>query len=70
MEIMFDEFHHFSSLHYRFSYFFVTLIPKVNIASSLGDFQSISSVGSLYKLVAKVLANRLEGLLDKLISSN
>lgn len=38
--------------------------------SSLRDFCFISFVGSLYKLVDKVLAKRLGSVMDKLISLN
>lgn len=34
------------------------------------DFRPVSLLGSLYKLVAKVLASRLAPLLEKIISSN
>ena len=46
---------------------FITLIPKKNDASNIRDFKRISLVGSLYKLLAKVLANRLKLVLDQLI---
>jgi len=38
---------------------FITLIHKVNNPQRLNDFRPISLVGSLYKILADVLANRL-----------
>ena len=46
---------------------FLWLIPKKVGAVSIKDFRPISLVGSLYKLLAKVLAHRLRGVPDKLI---
>ena len=43
------------------------MIPKKNDASNIRDFRPISLVGSLYKILAKVLANRLKVVLDQLI---
>ena len=39
-------------------------------ADDLKDFRPISIVGSLYKLLAKVLANRLKEVVGKVISSS
>ena len=39
---------------------FIALIPKKNDASNIRDFRPISLVGSMYKILSKVLANRLE----------
>ena len=46
---------------------FIALIPKKQNASNIRDFWPISLIGSIYKLLAKVLANRLKGVLDSLI---
>nr|GEV31673.1 RNA-directed DNA polymerase, eukaryota [Tanacetum cinerariifolium] len=43
---------------------FITLIPKVSNANMVKDFKPISLIGSLYKVIAKVLANRLVTVLD------
>ena len=47
---------------------FLVLIPKYKGAEDLKDLRSISLVGSLYKLLAKVLANRLKRVMNKLVS--
>ena len=49
---------------------FLCLIPKKTNAVNIKDFHPINLVGSLYKLLAKVLAHRLRGVLDKLISDS
>ena len=49
---------------------FLCLIPKKINAINIKDFHPISLVGSLYKLLSKVLAHRLRYVLDKLISNS
>ena len=49
---------------------FQCLIPKKTNAINIKDFRPISLMGNLYKLLAKVLAHRLRGVLDKLISDS
>lgn len=46
---------------------FVTLVPKVDNPQGLEGFRPISLVGSLYKIVAKVLSWRLKKVLKKVI---
>ena len=50
--------------------FLLSLIPKKNNALNIKYFQPISLVGNVYKLLSKVLANRLRMVLDKLISES
>ena len=49
---------------------FLCLIPKKIKAINIKDFRPISLVGSLCKLLSKVLASRLCRVLDKLISNS
>ena len=44
---------------------FLMLVPKRGGAEVLKDIRLISLVGSLYKLLAKVLANRLKKMMGK-----
>jgi len=47
---------------------FIILIPKVTSPQRLNDFRPISLVGSLYKILSKVLANRLRMVMRSLIA--
>ena len=47
----------------------LVLVPKKGGADDLRDFRLISLVGGLYKLLAKVLANRLKKVVGKVVSS-
>ena len=70
VRIMFDQFHANEVLPKSMLAFFVTLIPKVSSPLELKDFRPISLLGSLYKLLAKVLARRLAGIMNSIISSS
>nr|GEZ70259.1 RNA-directed DNA polymerase, eukaryota, reverse transcriptase zinc-binding domain protein [Tanacetum cinerariifolium] len=47
---------------------FIALIPKIPDANTVHDFRPISLIGSLYKVVAKILANRLVGVLGDIVN--
>nr|GEV04882.1 caffeoylshikimate esterase-like [Tanacetum cinerariifolium] len=48
---------------------FIALIPKVMDAKFVTDFRPISLIGSVYKMVTKILANRLTTVISGLISN-
>ncbi|GJR89309.1 RNA-directed DNA polymerase, eukaryota [Tanacetum coccineum] len=47
---------------------FIALIPKVLDAKHLNDFHPISLIGCQYKIIGKILANRLRLVIDEIIS--
>nr|GEY06562.1 RNA-directed DNA polymerase, eukaryota [Tanacetum cinerariifolium] len=47
---------------------FLTLIPKIPDAKLVKDFRPICLIGSLYKIISKVLANRLVLVLGDLVN--
>ena len=61
----FDHFHTSSEFERSLNASFLSLIPKKNNALNIKDFLPTNLVGSVYKLLSKVLANRLRLALDK-----
>ncbi|GJR98447.1 RNA-directed DNA polymerase, eukaryota, partial [Tanacetum coccineum] len=47
---------------------FIALIPKIPDANLVKDFRPISLIGSLYKIIAKILTNRLVGVLGDIVN--
>lgn len=68
VRIMFDQFHANEVLPKGMFSYFVTLIPKVSSPMELKEYRPISLLGSLYKLLAKVLARRLAAVMNSIIS--
>ena len=66
---MFKEFHEHSSFLKSLNNDFLILIPNKSGVEDLGDFRPISLLGGLYKLMAKVLANRLKKVVGKVVST-
>ncbi|CAA7043519.1 unnamed protein product [Microthlaspi erraticum] len=48
----------------------ITLIPKMPEASKLGDYRPISCCNLLYKIISKIIANRMKPILLDCISPN
>ncbi|KAL0285156.1 UNVERIFIED_CONTAM: hypothetical protein Sradi_7181800 [Sesamum radiatum] len=46
----------------------ITLIPKVSNPTVVGEFRPISCCNVLYKVITKILVQRMRGILDKLVS--
>jgi hypothetical protein len=49
---------------------FITLVPKTADASSVNDFRPISLLKCTLKIITKLLANRLQTVIQKLIHEN
>nr|GEU52957.1 RNA-directed DNA polymerase, eukaryota [Tanacetum cinerariifolium] len=47
---------------------FIALIPKMQDAKVVKDYRPISLIGGLYKIIIKILANRLVGVLGELVN--
>ncbi|GKC69453.1 RNA-directed DNA polymerase, eukaryota, partial [Tanacetum coccineum] len=47
---------------------FIALIPKIPDANMVKDFRPISLIGSIYKIIAKILTNRLVTVLGNIVS--
>nr|GEX81113.1 RNA-directed DNA polymerase, eukaryota, reverse transcriptase zinc-binding domain protein [Tanacetum cinerariifolium] len=47
---------------------FIALIPKIPDANMVKDFRPICLIGSMYTIIAKILSNRLVGVLGDLVS--
>jgi len=69
MEV-FQEFFIGGSFEKSLNVSFISLIPKIPGANDLKDFRPISLVGGVYKIMAKVLANRLKMVLGNVISKS
>ncbi|CAJ2642053.1 unnamed protein product [Trifolium pratense] len=65
-----DYFHRNGKLTKGINSTFIALIPKVDSPQRLNDFRPISLVGGIYKILAKVLANRLCLVIGSVISES
>ncbi|KAK2356846.1 DNA-(apurinic or apyrimidinic site) endonuclease [Trifolium repens] len=63
-----SEFHRNGKLAKSLNSTFIALIPKIDSPQRLNDFRPISLVGSLYKILAKVLANKLRLVIGNVVS--
>ncbi|XP_028125789.1 uncharacterized protein LOC114322644 [Camellia sinensis] len=64
------EFHKNSKLVRGINSSFITLVPKKENPMGLADYRPISLVGSLYKILTKVLSSRLKAVIPQIISEN
>lgn len=69
MEVL-HHFHTYGSFHKSINVTFIALIPKKPGALECKDFRPISLITRIYKIIAKVLANRLKKVLEKVISDS
>jgi hypothetical protein len=67
MRVFFD-FHAHSKFVKRLNASFIALIPKTPGAIALSNFRPISLVSGVYKIIVKVLANKMSCVMEKIIS--
>jgi hypothetical protein len=65
---VFAEFHARGKFVKSINSTFISLIPKIHGAKEIKDFRPISLVGGIYKIIAKVLANRMKRVMNRIIS--
>jgi hypothetical protein len=63
-------FHQYGTFAKSLNATFVVLIPKKVGVIEIKDFRPISLLGSMYKIISKVLVNRLKGVLEGLLSQS
>ena len=66
----FKEFHDNARFVKNLNTTFLVLIPKKQSVEDFKDLRPISLVGGLYKILTKVLANRIKRVMDKVISKS
>ena len=66
----FKEFHEQCRFVKNLNATFLVLIPKKQTVEDFKELRPISLVGGLYKILTKVLANRIKRVLDKVISKS
>ena len=62
-----DEFHVNGSFPKGNNASFLALIPKINHPQSFNEYRPISLIGCMYKIIAKLMANRLRKVMTGLI---
>ncbi|XP_058767209.1 uncharacterized protein LOC131640851 [Vicia villosa] len=65
-----NDFHSKGTLVKAITSSFLALIPNKKNPQDLSEYRPISLVGSIYKIIAKILAARMRCVLDKLVSPN
>jgi hypothetical protein len=65
---VFSNFHAHGKFEKSLNSTFISLIPKVSGAVELKDFRPISLISGIYKIISKVLANRLRLVMNNIIS--
>lgn len=67
---VFVKFHEKGIMNAKTNNTLLCLIPKIKDSIQIKDFRSISLVSSLYKIIAKVLSNRLGEVIIKPLNLN
>lgn len=68
--VVVQEFQQNDRLDWRINCSFISFLPKKDQIGSPRDFRPISLVSSIYKVISKVLTQRLKYVLPQIISEN
>ena len=60
-------FFHYESLFKLINHTFITLIPKISFPHQVSHFRPIGLCNVIYKVISKILVNRLKPIMDSLI---
>lgn len=55
---------------YEISHTIISLIPKMEVATLIKEFRTISLCNVVYKVVTKILANKLKDIMNELVAPN
>ena len=66
--LLFKEFQDKAKLVRSLNTTFIVLVPKKEDDEDIRDFRPIIFLNNIYKLIAKVLANRLKNVMGKLVN--
>ncbi|XP_026428275.1 uncharacterized protein LOC113324163 [Papaver somniferum] len=62
------DFNKWGTMNWRLKTTLLSLLPKKNVVEEIKDFRPISLMGSIYKMISKVLAGKLKLVHPKIIS--
>ena len=65
-----DDFYHGKISLQSINSYFITLIPKIDGPTTPNDYMSISLLNCSIKIITKLLANRLQNVILKLVYNN
>ena len=67
---VFDEFFLFGTFDKQINASFISLISKCSLSICLNEYRLICLMGCIYKILAKILANRLQKVMEEVVGDD